>query len=205
MSLKKTACDGTSGAKPPAGKAPLGKVVYAIEDIHRRASNPFWKFSLKVYRADGVEAACLALQGALGVDVNVLFFCCWAGELGIPPLSDQSMRRALKAVESWQTEVVWPLRAARRRIKQGVEGVPQAWAGRLRKAIGAAELDAEYVEQIILNDLVSLGRVSACPPQKCRAAAVANLARYFRLAGVHPGKADQRHVETILAACFQPE
>lgn len=41
--------------------------------------NEFWQFSLAVYAAPGVEAECLALQEALGIDVNLLLFFVWLG------------------------------------------------------------------------------------------------------------------------------
>src|SRR5262249_40267230 len=39
----------------------------------------FWNFSLKVYGRPGVAAACIALQDGLGLDVNLLLYCCWHG------------------------------------------------------------------------------------------------------------------------------
>jgi uncharacterized protein (TIGR02444 family) len=41
--------------------------------------NPFWRFSLAVYKAPGVAAECLALQETLGNDVKVLLFCAFLG------------------------------------------------------------------------------------------------------------------------------
>jgi len=41
------------------------------------SGNPFWDFSLAVYRRPGVAAACLRLQDEAGVDVNLLLYFCW--------------------------------------------------------------------------------------------------------------------------------
>ena len=45
----------------------------------RHAPHPFWRFSLRVYRAAGVQQACLALQEDCGADVNLLLLCGWQG------------------------------------------------------------------------------------------------------------------------------
>lgn len=37
--------------------------------------HPFWDYSIRVYRTDGVPAACLVLQEMHQIDVNVMLFC----------------------------------------------------------------------------------------------------------------------------------
>ena len=41
--------------------------------------NEFWRFSLAIYKPPDVAAECLALQEAVGLDVNLLLFCAWLG------------------------------------------------------------------------------------------------------------------------------
>ncbi|MFL1876565.1 DUF2390 domain-containing protein, partial [Hansschlegelia beijingensis] len=36
-------------------------------------------FAVATYGGDGVQAACLTLQDAHGLDVNVVLFAAWAG------------------------------------------------------------------------------------------------------------------------------
>ncbi len=104
--------------------------------------NPFWRYSLAVYGKPGVMEACLGLQDRLGLDVNLLLFCCWAGAQG-RPLSSSELDRLQAGVADWQREVVEPLRRARRYLKQQPSAERQA----LRNALKAAELDAESIEQ----------------------------------------------------------
>ena len=59
--------------------------------------NAFWRFSLRTYRAPGVEAACLALQERCGADVNLLLFCGWVGREG-RVLDEASLRSAVGRV-----------------------------------------------------------------------------------------------------------
>ena len=79
--------------------------------------NPFWRFSLRTYRAPGVQDACLALQDRCGADVNLLLFCGWTGRDG-RALDEGSLRSAVGRVGLWQSEVIAPLRLARRGLKR---------------------------------------------------------------------------------------
>lgn len=159
----------------------------------------FWRFSLRTYRAPGVAEACLALQDGCGADVNLLLYCCWTGLIG-RRLSARAVRSARAAVARWQSEVVSPLRRSRRAIRKGHRGVTGEWAEQLRKRIGTAELDAEYVEQSVLA-----GHAAGMPPlaRKCepREAAAANLKCYLDLLGASIGRREARNLGTLLDAC----
>jgi uncharacterized protein (TIGR02444 family) len=162
----------------------------------------FWRFSLRTYRAPGVEKACLALQDDCGADVNLLLYCCWTGLSG-RRLSARAVRSARAAVARWQSGVVSPLRRARRAIRKGHRGVTGEWAGQLRRRISAAELDAEYVEQSVLA-----AHAAGMPPsaRKCepREAAAANLKCYLDLLGAPIGRREARNLRTLLEAGASP-
>lgn len=110
--------------------------------------NPFWRFSLKVYAAPGVEPGCLGLQRELGIDVNLLLFCAWRGAQS-HLLSADEFQRIKETVRVWQQEVVLPLRHARKHLK-GSADADEATFLRLRKDMGGIELRAEQIEQAIL-------------------------------------------------------
>src|SRR5258707_14296464 len=78
--------------------------------------SPFWRFSLRLYRAPGVGDACIALQEEAGVDVNLLLFLLWQA----------TQRRALTAADvkaidetigGWRDTVVILLRNLRRALQ----------------------------------------------------------------------------------------
>ena len=166
----------------------------------RRQANPFWRFSLRLYARPGVEQACLALQDSFGADVNLLLFCCWMGAGG-RRTGKQFLRKLLAALGPWQTQVLQPLRRARRAVRNGVAEMPEEWRARLRRGIASVELDAEYVEQLVLARHAAQAQqpVRKLKPQ---AAAAANLDSYLDLLGA-PGKASAKpHVEALLGACF---
>ena len=123
--------------------------------------SPFWSYSLALYGEPGVERGCLELQRRHDLDVNLLLFCCWLAARRVE-LDAPALERARQAAESWQLEVVRPLRAIRQRLKirltQPEAGsVPAGWpdlAGRLRAGILGLELDAEHLEQLALTGVV---------------------------------------------------
>lgn len=116
-----------------------------MSNLDARDAHPLWQFSLAVYAMPDVQAECLQLQNAHGIDVNVLLYCAWVGACGCRSLTSKDIARARKAVEAWHSDVVQPLRAARKEAKRLA-----ADATSVRTAITAAELAAERVEQDIL-------------------------------------------------------
>lgn len=155
----------------------------------RREAHPLWDFALAVYAAEGVEAACLALQDRHGLDVNLLLYCCWAGLREPAALPPARLAAALAAVAPWQREVVAPLRALRRRLRRSVGEFAPAGTAPLRRAVKALELDAEYlalrrlaahVAAASAGAEVAGAEVAAEAPARMRA----NLDAYLRIAGV---------------------
>jgi uncharacterized protein (TIGR02444 family) len=125
------------------------------------AASRFWDFSVGLYGRPGVEDACLTLQDGFGADVNVVLFCLWRG-----PLSGDALDEALAAARPVQEGWAAPLRRLRRALSRDSEEAA------LRRAVKAAELEAERLEQ---------GRLAATARDETRpdaAAARANLALY---------------------------
>jgi len=141
--------------------------------------HPFWDFSVSVHSRPGVPEACLALQRGYGLDVNLLLFCCCAAVHQGRPLGREGVFRALAAVAGWQGEVVHPIWKARWRLKGGFEGFPSEQTESLRKALIAAELDAEHMEQLRLAEAVRFSARPEADDEARLAAAAANLADYI--------------------------
>lgn len=145
-------------------------------DSERRLAtldNPFWDFSLSTYGRPGVAEACLALQDRLGLDVNLLLFCCWAGGCD-HRLTEDELERLLAVADPWQERVVAPLRAARRGLAPAGSGSEpeKAFRGRLK----ALELEAERLLQDRLHQALPLEPAAGAPPPQAMAA---NLRRYL--------------------------
>ncbi len=149
-----------------------------------------WSFSLAVYRKPGVADACLALQDRHGLDVNLLLAALYAGQARIAlDTDDWALLEA--AVGAYHREVVRPLRAARRALKPLAQG--SATAAQLRTAVKAAELDAEHLEQLMIE--------AALPrPGRSPADGRANALAYLSACGVAPDAADLAALERLVAA-----
>jgi len=165
-----------------------------------RAPNAFWRFSLRVYRACGVQEACLALQEQRGADVNLLLFCGWLGQGG-RALTLPLLRQAMASVGAWQSEVIAPVRQARRALKQrSAAGSPTSFGPALRKRILALELNLEYVEQCLLVELAArwpLPGRTLTPRQ----AVARSLGRYLALLPTPAQPTDSAHVATLVESC----
>lgn len=107
--------------------------------------NEFWRFSLAVYKPPDIAAECLALQEAVGLDVNLLLFCAWLGTRAVV-LSRGDIEAASRVVAPWHNSVVRPLRGVRRHIKTQYGDAFEP----LRSRVKDDELQAEQIEQAML-------------------------------------------------------
>jgi uncharacterized protein (TIGR02444 family) len=109
----------------------------------------FWTFSVTIYGAPGVEAACIDLQDRFGADVNMALYCLWMGDA----LTGEALDAAIEAAGPMRTYIE-PLRQMRR-------GLPRDAEDGLRAAVKKAELAAEKLEQDVLDALAAPGARSA--------------------------------------------
>jgi uncharacterized protein (TIGR02444 family) len=140
--------------------------------------HPLWKFSLAVYGAPGVSAACLDLQERRGADVNLVLYAGFVGASGRGRLSAAALAACQALVAPWSRTVVQPLRGVRRALKGGLDGLPGEPAAALRRAVQAAELEAERIEQMALAARLGDAGDSSDAAVR-RADALANMAAYL--------------------------
>ena len=159
--------------------------------------SPLWSFSLAIYRKPGVAEACLALQERHGLDVNLLLAALFTGAAGVA-LDADAWALLAGTVGAYHREVVQPLRTARCALKP--LGPDSAVAAQLRNAVKAAELDAEHLEQLMIEAALAdlpLG----CPPGLPSASqARANALAYLAASGVAQEAADQAAIQHLVAA-----
>jgi uncharacterized protein (TIGR02444 family) len=155
------------------------------------ARNPFWAYSLRLYRRPGVAPACLALQERLGLDVNLLLFCLWTGSRGIV-LAPRAMAMAVDISAMWSTNVVKPLRGVRRFLKP--MQLPL-----YRGQVARVELAAEKLEQMLLSGLLAQASPTAAPGGDL---AARHLRQYATRAKLRMQAADIAHLVAILGAAF---
>jgi uncharacterized protein (TIGR02444 family) len=161
-------------------------------------SDRFWAFSLALYGKPGVAPALLDLQDRLGLDVNLLLFCCWAGVEG-KALSPADVAAVEAVTQPWQAEVVHPLRSLRRRLKAGFSGLPAEPVATLRKRISDLEIEGERIAQLAMAPL--LPAEMSGDARRGAPLVTANLDAYFRHRRLPIGPAETTALTTILRAC----
>ncbi len=177
--------------------------------------HPFWEFSLRAHEHAGVHEACLQLQVNHALDVNLLFFCCWAGSVAEDPLGLPAIKRAMNAVAGWQKEIVRPIWTARHRLKPRFFDFPVTMTEPLRRDLVSAEVDAEHIEQLHLARILSFETEGPVPTHLQLEHAVCNLADYLCLffktsKNLCPSRHEQKIIpddiheplSVLLLACF---
>ena len=162
--------------------------------------NPFWDFSLAAYGKPGVAEACLRLQNQAAADVNLLLYFCWAAAVQDDALDRTEVGEAVARTQPWREGVVAPLRAVRRRMKEGVPGPPSESVEALRAEVKRIELEAERMQQDLLY------RLSAGAPRKAAGGAAArrraeeNIAVYLSLIGIPQSSEVSRDCQVVISA-----
>jgi uncharacterized protein (TIGR02444 family) len=157
----------------------------------RIPTRTFPAFSAWLYVGDDVPAACLLLQDDLGLDVNLVLWCLYAGARGTT-LTPAMIATADAACAPWRTHVVRPLREVRRWLKTAG---PEAQA--LRQQVLAQEIDSEWHQQGLINAAVALDDLPASSW-----VGASNLAAYLRWAHVIPTVDATEAVRTLLASAY---
>jgi uncharacterized protein (TIGR02444 family) len=159
------------------------------------SGSPFWRFSLRFYRQDGVADACITLQEEAGVDVNLLLFLLWHATRK-RSLSASEIAELERRIAPWRNMTVIPLRTMRRALKSPPALVAGAPAELFRTRIKAVELEAERLQQEAMHELAGLSAMGVAS-SSLEAAARANIEAYAATCGrAFPSPA----TETLLAA-----
>jgi uncharacterized protein (TIGR02444 family) len=141
----------------------------------------FWRFSLAFYSQAGVPDACLELQDAHGVDVNVLLYLLFLARSS-RRLEDDDLDRIETLATEWREAVVRPLRQVRRRLRATVGPLePTATAG-LRNDVKRIELQAERLQQLTMETLAAPATLGV-PDTALRSCAAHNLGLYAKRLG----------------------
>ncbi len=179
--------------------------------------SPFWDFTLAVYRREGVAPACIALQDGLGLDVNFLLFCVFAGSRGVA-LHAEEFARLETCAAPWRQNVIHPMRRARRWLKEQTL-LPAPAVDALRCAILAQEIEAEGVQQRLMEAELAIPAAEAEPSARPAAEAEpsarpagtpsigtagGNLASYIAWSGASPDGAGVLGLAVLLSQALAP-
>lgn len=167
------------------------------EDVDVPDENDLWDFSLQLYGRPGVEPACLRLQDSVGLDVNMLLLCCWLGTKGVM-LPQAGFETLEGRIRDWRRNVVEPLRAVRRYLKNAGEEAADGF----REEVKHLELEAERLEQDVL-----FRELEVLPGKDGREADLgglirSNLVRYAASRGKTPDKGMRADFEMLVDQAF---
>jgi uncharacterized protein (TIGR02444 family) len=160
------------------------------------SESAFWPFSLRFYAKPGVPELCLALQDQHEADVNLLFLLLFLAKHG-RRLTVDEVRAMDRETAPWRTSVVQPLRALRRQLKNGFPLVEAAAAEALRGKIKRCELQAEKLQQEMMERRFVAAAVGV--PCEVSEAAAANVEAYFSVIGPAGKTQSQTPAHALLA------
>ena len=167
--------------------------------------NELWDYVTRLYARGRAKDASLALQDHYGLDVNVLFYCCWVASSGRGVFRPDELAGALKDVAEWRVHVVESLRELRRHLKGGVSPAPKPLSDDLRRVVFECELHAEHVEVLILHRTMERPGTGTFDRYQQIEDSIANLLRYLTLMDIDPAVAMSDELVEILAAAFPEE
>ncbi|MBA4804145.1 MAG: TIGR02444 family protein [Brevundimonas sp.] len=128
-----------------------------------------WDWSLRAWRAPGVETACLDLQDAQGQNIPLLLWAAWTAATG-RTLAGDDIEAACDTARVWQDAVVLPLRGVRRALKTRIPDIDDEDREAVRSQVQAVELD---VERRLLAALERISPAVSGPPKPVLPALVA--------------------------------
>ncbi|GJL94337.1 MAG: hypothetical protein DHS20C05_07420 [Hyphococcus sp.] len=145
----------------------------------------FWTWSLEHYARDGVEPLLLNLQEDFQADINILLWLCWSAE-DFETAPDLVIRKAIEQTFGLNQNVTQRLRSARQFLKTWHGGASSNDASILRAHIKDIELEAEKVEQALLESLARESLSVLSPGDRHNAAdrALHNLMAYTAITGI---------------------
>ncbi len=115
-----------------------------------------WDWALTAYGRPGVAPVCLALQDGHDQNIPLLLAAAWAAEQE----RTLDLDRAVTLARVWESDVVGPLRGARRALKISRSPIPDTGREALRETVKAVELEAERLLLAALESLAWPGEVA---------------------------------------------
>ena len=164
--------------------------------------NRFWDFSIKIYSSDDVADACLRLQDARELDVNILLFCAWAGASGAPLFTPAEIADICSLVDGWHEDVVRPLRSVRNRMKDNPYQAPLETSAALRNAVKSNELKAEQIEQDMLYAGYPVSGNEGLDSAQKQATSTQNMESYLAHLGSGPTAEEFENIRIIASHLF---
>lgn len=161
--------------------------------------HPFWTWSLEAYGRPSVEEILLDLQDRHGLDVNLLLFACWTGATGRGPLDEKIWAELVAGTADWRANVIEPLRAVRRHLKDRGD---MPGAAVRREKVKALELEAEHAAQLAIAGMAPDISESIVATAQGITDASANLDSYVAASGISLPARDHKLLASLAPYAF---
>lgn len=164
-------------------------------------SDSFWNFSLKTYGAPGLAPLLLAFQAKHGTDLNLLLYAGWLGASGRGEAGCAHFADCLERTRHWQGKTAAALRGVKHALKAWTdESFPAQSRESLRKQVAGLEIEAERIEQEVLEQTApAVTRQASAGGERARAAA-RNLLDLLAVLGVRLGAEEEAVARGLLQA-----
>jgi uncharacterized protein (TIGR02444 family) len=137
-------------------------MIIAADSTEQAETNPFWTFSVTLYKKPGVAQALLDLQDSHGLDVNILLYACFAA-VEQRTVSEVDASALDGVCADWRDEVIRQLRSVRRKLAARPDTAD------ISKGLLQLELAAEQRQQAMIwawHNGTS-ARISTLAPEAC--------------------------------------
>lgn len=119
----------------------------------KHEADQLWDFAVALYDQEPVKAACLRVQARYGLSISLLLGAIWTGMNGYGRLGATELETAIRRAMEWHRDVIEPMRALRRALRQQPPAGVEQETQQLRKQLLDAELNGERIEQrLFLQD-----------------------------------------------------
>ena len=145
-------------------------------------TSSFWDWSLEHYQQKAVSSTLLKLQDDAGLNVNLLLWCLWCAR-DYEQIPELVLRKAHDLTSRWSADLAISLRQVRRALKSPPKQADADKAKALREVIKKAELSAEEIEQLMLENLAEENLKPVGDTVGYEQRARRNLVSYATLAG----------------------
>jgi len=167
-------------------------------------NSELWCYSTQVYTIVEVEKSCLQLQNEFEADVNILLYCCWAGEKKCL-LNNEELSAIQTVTTPWQ-RILKPLRDARQMMKQHVVPIPADQRQQTVTNMSELELNAEHMEQLALESCIDFTAKTPSSEQSSADCCAQNLFVYLQLLDAVNSTNDiTEWVTTLLNGIYQDD
>ena len=167
-------------------------------------NSELWNYSTQIWTLPEVERICIDMQNDHDINVNILLYCCWAGEKNLI-LSDDDMQALLDTVQPWQT-IIKPLRDSRKMMQQHLIAMPANMVDQTVANMSEMELNAEHMTQLAMEKVLKLESISPAPDQSNIECSLNNIKAYIdSLEGISSISDVMPQISQLLTAIYQDE